>query len=51
MTYRNCKIEQDPFLGLYFEWYHPDREEWHGIGDTIEDCMGQIDDYYEDFDR
>jgi hypothetical protein len=50
-NYRNCIIEPDSFRGKMYEWYHPDREGWHGIGDSIEDCMKQIDDYYEDFER
>jgi hypothetical protein len=49
--YRNCIIKPDPFLELYFEWYHEDREGWHGIGDSIEECMKQIDDCYEDFNN
>jgi hypothetical protein len=54
MTYRNCKIEQDRFNGKMYEWYHPDRvdydpetgSQWCGYGNTIEECIKQIDDYY-----
>jgi hypothetical protein len=59
MTYRNCKIQTDRFNGQMYEWYHPDRVDydpeigsiWSGWGHSIEECIAQIDQYYEDFDR
>jgi hypothetical protein len=59
MTYRNCKIEPDPFRGEYYSWYHPqwvnyDPESyytWSGIGNSIQECIKQIDQYYEDSER
>jgi hypothetical protein len=59
MTYRNCKIEADRFNGKMYEWYHPDwvdydpetGSQWCGYGHTIEECMAQIDDYYQDYAR
>jgi hypothetical protein len=57
MTYRNCIIHENTYC--VYEWYHPDRVDWDtetgsvwsGFGQTVEECMKQIDDYYEDFER
>jgi hypothetical protein len=57
MTYRNCIIHENTYW--VYEWYHPDRVDWDtetgsvwsGFGQTVEECMKQIDDYYEDFER
>jgi hypothetical protein len=59
MTYRNCKITPDPFRGQFYTWEHPDRadydpetgSQWSGYGSSIEECMAQIDEWYEDSER
>lgn len=53
MTYRNCKIWQND-LGKY-EWQHPTRVDydheigsiWSGWGHSVEECIEQIDEWYE----
>lgn len=59
MTYRNCIITPDPVKGLVYTWHHPDwvdydsetGEIWSGYGSSVEECIAQIDRWYEDFDR
>jgi hypothetical protein len=53
MRYRHCKIWQNDF-GKY-EWQHPNRVDydpeigsiWSGWGYTVEECIEQIDEWYE----
>ena len=55
MTYRNCNITPDPAKGLVYTWQHPDWADydpdtgsvWCGWGDSVEDCICQIDEWYE----
>jgi hypothetical protein len=59
MTYRNCIITPDPVKGLVYTWQHPDRVDydpergsvWSGYGSSVEECIAQIDEWYEDFNR
>ncbi len=59
MTYRNCIITPDPAKGLVYTWHHPDKADldyetgyvWQGYGSSIQECVKQIDHWYEDFDR
>jgi hypothetical protein len=59
MTYRNCIITPDPTKGLVYTWHHPDRVDydsetgsvWSGYGSSVEECIAQIDEWYEDYGR
>jgi hypothetical protein len=55
MTYRNCIITPDPVRGNYYTWYHPDWvyydfemiDIWSGYGSSVEECIAQIDEWYD----
>jgi hypothetical protein len=55
IEYRDCLIEPGPYGG--YSWHRPGWVDsidgggysWSGIGDTVEDCKDQIDDYYDEY--
>ena len=57
MTYRECEIKSSKVLENYYEWQHPNYVDydqhgqpiWYGGGQSIEDCIFQIDQWYERF--
>ena len=59
MTYRGAEIYSSRVMDGWYDWYHPlyaDVNEhgdgvWCGGGKTVEDCVYQIDEWFERYEH